>query len=321
MPIQLFGSDQIIIHYENTDATNDNVSHNNSDSTNITIKEKLTYKFYYYLSKFKHRLDTIHFNVPVIYGASIVHWLILTIWGSLLVSSFLFWYKNVYNKSALLANMLTNFLLFGISDALAQIIYSRTLYISASRFANGDNYNRPASDYSTHNDMDDLHLEPLRTVESIRPVISENVNDNNSCYRSQFDFHRWVCFTFWGWFLSFFQCPWYKFLNFLYTDDPSVVQVFERVLSDQLVYSPVSLYSFFCYSNYIMEHGNDDTFKEKIKDIYVSTLGANYAVWPAVQLINFSFIPRQFQIVFSSSVGVLWNCFLSMRNASQARKI
>lgn len=120
-----------------------------------------------------------------------------------------------------------------------------------------------------------------------------------------------------GIFISFFQAPWYKFLNFFYTEDPTVVQVFERVLSDQLLYSPISLYCFFMFSNYVMEGGDKDTLGKKIQRLYISTLGCNYLVWPMVQFINFLIMPRDFQAPFSSSVGVVWNCFLSMRNASK----
>lgn len=54
----------------------------------------------------------------------------------------------------------------------------------------------------------------------------------------------------------------------------------------------------------------------EIQRLYIGTLGCNYLLWPAVQFINFLAVPKHLQVPFSSSVGVLWNCFLSMRNAS-----
>lgn len=113
-----------------------------------------------------------------------------------------------------------------------------------------------------------------------------------------------------------FQVPWYVILNMLFTEDPSIVQTFERILSDQLFYSPISLYCFFAFANYIMEAGDVYTFRSKIKKIYLSTLAINYMLWPLMQFVNFSFIPKDDQPLFSSCVSVVWNVVLSLRNAS-----
>lgn len=77
----------------------------------------------------------------------------------------------------------------------------------------------------------------------------------------------------------------------------------------------------------------------KLRDMYVPTLKANYAVWPAVQVINFRLMPVQFQLVsamlfadssnpslqtadpivqpFVSTVGIAWTAYLSLTNAAE----
>ncbi|KAF9988971.1 hypothetical protein BGZ75_007996 [Mortierella antarctica] len=59
---------------------------------------------------------------------------------------------------------------------------------------------------------------------------------------------------------------------------------------------------------------------------YLSTLKANYAVWPLVQLVNFgcvtllfSVMPLQLRLPFVSVVGIAWNAYLSMVNTRASR--
>ena len=222
----------------------------------------------------------------------------------------------------------TNVLLFGTSDCLAQVIScllaykvdpvpnivdkaARTFMSGFSSQSEDDLFSDIEEDASVFNDYGPQDISARLSLEREGHGAAEwDADDRQDPYLDIFNFYRWICFMFWGLFLSFFQVPWYKFLNYFYTEDPTVVQVLERVLSDQLVYSPISLYSFFMYSNYIMEHGDGETFQTKIKNIYISTLGCNYLVWPMVQFINFLLVPKHLQVPFSSSVGVLWNCCL-----------
>lgn len=49
------------------------------------------------------------------------------------------------------------------------------------------------------------------------------------------------------------------------------------------------------------EGGGRRAIAHKLRDMYVPTLKANYAVWPAVQIINFRLMPVQFQLVSCTS--------------------
>lgn len=277
-----------------------------------------------------------------VFKITILHWSLLITWATLLFR-FTYIYRKLYQKTNLVATMLTNILLFGCSDILAQSIscfysslsYSSTMAPTASFFNPSlllSRFNSNGSLFSTSLNDDDLGYESDTTIiydqYGITPANSDDENEyhydleslDNMNQRPNnkilFNFWRWGCFMFWGSFIANFQVPWYKFLNFMFTSDPSMIQVLERVLSDQLLYSPIFLFFFFSYSNFIMEGGNKETLWIKINKVYISTLGYNLMVWPIAQIINFSIIPKQYQVPFSSSVGVLWNCFLSMKNAS-----
>lgn len=285
-----------------------------------------------------------HFKI---FKITVIHWGVLVTWIGLLLH-FTSVYRSLYRSSALLATMCSNVLLFGTSDCLAQCIscfmcykvdpVPKALDDMTKNIMSGLGSHRRFSrmeeddDYNDNDDMgsDDASIFNDYGIQrdARHPDDEYRVDSQDMEWMSDFDsdvpdhelfsFYRWVCFMCWGWILSFCQVPWYKFLNYLYTEDHTFVQVLERVLTDQLVYSPISLYCFFMYSNYIMEHGDAASFETKIRNIYVSTLGCNYLVWPMVQFINFLLVPKHLQVPFSSSVGVLWNCFLSMRNSSNA---
>lgn len=66
----------------------------------------------------------------------------------------------------------------------------------------------------------------------------------------------------------------------------------------------------------VAEGGGKRAITRKIRDVYVPTLKANYVLWPAVQIINFRFVPLQFQIVRSRRVSVLvaflTSCYYSL---------
>lgn len=51
----------------------------------------------------------------------------------------------------------------------------------------------------------------------------------------------------------------------------------------------------------VAEGGGRRAVAHKLRDMYVPTLKANYAVWPAVQIINFRLMPVQFQLVSCKS--------------------
>ncbi|AAS53939.2 AFR568Cp [Eremothecium gossypii ATCC 10895] len=228
-------------------------------------------------------------------------------------------YGWLYERSVLVATYCSNVLLFGLSDCAAQGLACAAT--EASR-AGG-----PLA--ATRELLVQLRPQPpvrldeedeLRAFSDYGPRPESHMTESEGVWVEEeprrFDFYRWGCFMLWGAVMANFQVPWYRLLNYLYTDDPTVVQVLERVLSDQLLYSPLSLYCFFWYSNYVIEGGTEETFALKIQRVYVSTLGCNYAVWPLVQFLNFLVIPKSLQVPFSSSVGVLWNIFLSLRAAS-----
>lgn len=324
----------------------------NHAPTPITLKDKFNYHVYQYSVKIRHFLDNMNLsNVPKISNVSILHWFLLFGFVTLLLYHFIFVFAKLYAYSPVLNNICTNVLLMGISDNMAQIIEIK--YNNRNTVMNG-NENLVKPEYYNEMDSFTMHPfrvraassmtdpsqaslsgtttqtnEPLITdlsVDDLFDLESQKIKSSNSTSpltisldqsigKENFKFYRWVCFIFWGAMIAVPQCFWYKILNFYFTEDPGIVQILERMLSDQLVYSPILLYMFFYYSNYVMEHGTAEKFQQKLKDLYLSTIMINYMIWPLAQIINFSMIKPHYQPIFSSTISLFWNCLLSYRNS------
>ncbi|AET40646.1 uncharacterized protein Ecym_6264 [Eremothecium cymbalariae DBVPG len=317
MPVQLLGRDQIAVAYE-APATG------SSEGGFGHFERSWQDRFIEIFERFRRSRV---FQVPI------VHCILLTVWLVLLTK---FWgvYGGIYKRSALLATYCSNILLFGLSDLLAQCIscvmasqidpVPRVINNTAKNIMMHLQRRDPSESLFEDEEMDDEvdnvsvfnDYGPQRAAVGIYDPDDMGLDFGAEQAIQNFNLYRWACFVAWGWFMANFQVPWYIILNYLFTEDPTVVQVLERVLSDQLLYSPISLYCFFMYSNYIMERGDEKSFAKKIQRVYLSTLGCNYLVWPMVQFINFLLMPKPLQVPFSSAVGVVWNCFLSMRTAA-----
>lgn len=272
------------------------------------------------LKKIKHRF-LLYVSRPLL-KVPLLNWLIMTSLSCLLIK-LSFHYHKLYTKSSIIASCCTNVVLFAISDTLAQSIASfRGLgqNFALPEFHDGVNTQRQRS-----NSVSSVFVDYGQENIGLHNLETESVGKSSSANRYTqhhviFDFRRLLGFTLWGFFMAFIQVAWYMFLNSMYLELPVFVTVCARVLTDQLCFSPVSLYSFFAYSTIVLESGTRADLYEKVKNIYLSTLVANYLVWVPVQFMNFLIVPKNLQVPFSSSVGVLWNCFLSLRNAANSSK-
>ncbi|KAJ2354775.1 hypothetical protein GGF43_003067 [Coemansia sp. RSA 2618] len=99
-----------------------------------------------------------------------------------------------------------------------------------------------------------------------------------------------------------------------------MVAVSKRVVADQCIYAPLGIAGFFIAMNF-MEGRDWESAKARLRQFYWPTLVANYAVWPAVQAINFGFIPPLYRVPFSSVVSIFWNAFISWSNAQSANTV
>lgn len=105
---------------------------------------------------------------------------------------------------------------------------------------------------------------------------------------------------------------WYALLDILLPGKVTLWIVLCKVLLDQTVWSGTVIAVFFLFISF-MEGHSFPLMRQRCRDQWWPTLVVNWLVWPLVQLINLSLVPRQYQIVLVSAVSVPWNVFLSLR--------
>uniref|UniRef100_A0A060T8S9 ARAD1D13706p n=1 Tax=Blastobotrys adeninivorans TaxID=409370 RepID=A0A060T8S9_BLAAD len=262
-----------------------------------------------------------------VFRIPILNWFIIIFYAAFLVRLSLR-FKELYAKQPLLTMMVTNILLYGLADTLAQTLSSMIAFRPEPldqpqsslfvRYILEKGRPRRIILDEEEDDLLDLGLE-LGEDDFISDESSPSTSPGPQPQRNKevFRFQRLALFSIWGFILSFFQSPWYAFLNGAMTEDNKFISVLRRVLTDQLCFSPVSLLGFFTYTTIVMENGDRAAVTEKLRTSYLPTLVLNYAIWPAAQFINFLFIPGPMQIPFSSTIGVFWNAYLSLKNASK----
>lgn len=131
-----------------------------------------------------------------------------------------------------------------------------------------------------------------------------------------FDFERLIRFMSYGFIMSPVQYHWFAFLTKAFPlakGAGGLVQPLKRTACDQLIMAPIgmrvlwigvgdfvlTLQGLSCFYTFmtVAEGGGSKAVRRKFEDAYLPTLKANWLIWPAVQLINFKFMPLQFQIV------------------------
>lgn len=285
------------------------------------------------------------FNSYRLFNITSINYGILSMFGYLLVKLTTRYHK-LYTRSSILATIATNIVLYGISDTLAQSITqflelhnsSNNSWIISVHNRNSSSVgitldnntmNDPSNlfaDYGDENttDLEDNNIDNDLGAHAYTVDLESHSNIPHNQFEPQisktdFKFRRFFGFISWGFIMAFIQVGWYMFLNAMFTDMPTLVSVLERDLTDQLLFSPISLACFFAFTTIIIEKGDSETYKEKMYKLYVTTLAVSISVWFPVQFINFSLMPKKFQVPFSSSVGVIWNCYLSFRNAAASQ--
>ena len=90
----------------------------------------------------------------------------------------------------------------------------------------------------------------------------------------------------------------------------------KKMLLDQIVWAPSFLAMFFCLVS-AMNGKDREQIKDKFKNDYATALKVNYMIWPAVQIINFKFVPMQHRVIVVNIVALFWNTYLAYASHKQ----
>ncbi|KJZ71364.1 hypothetical protein HIM_09247 [Hirsutella minnesotensis 3608] len=211
-------------------------------------------------------------------------------------------FNSYYEERPLMTMMVTNAILGGVADTVAQGITS--IRQRAVRKSGGVSKN------------DDFAIE-IRELDRKNTLLDRDLVPDSKALPPPFDFERLTRFMAYGFCIAPLQFKWFRFLEraFPMTKTSAFAPAMKRVVFDQFIYAPFGVGLFFVVMT-VAEGGGKRAVSNKLRDMYVPTLKANYLVWPAVQIVNFRLIPVQFQLPFVSTIGIAWTAYLSLSNAS-----
>ena len=84
----------------------------------------------------------------------------------------------------------------------------------------------------------------------------------------------------------------------------------KKMILDQGIWAPCFLVMFFSAVG-ALDGNSAKQIKEKLKKDFVPALKVNYMIWPAVQLLNFYFVPMQHRVIVVNFVALFWNTYLA----------
>lgn len=113
---------------------------------------------------------------------------------------------------------------------------------------------------------------------------------------------------------------WYRFLDRYVTFPTSNNKtLLSRVVLDQLLFAPVNI-AYFYTAQGVLERKTSAEISNKLSASWGSTVLDNWKLWPAVQLLNFKFVPLEHRLLVVNLVSLGWNCVLSAKNAAGGGK-
>jgi hypothetical protein len=210
-------------------------------------------------------------------------------------------FNSYYAKRPVLTTMITNAVLGGIADTVAQSLTA----IRERAVRKGT-------------DKDDFLAIEIHELDKRNPFSSHDLIPDSKRLPPPFDFERLTRFMAYGFLMAPVQHKWFGFLSrtFPVTKTAALIPAMKRVAFDQFLFAPVGLGIFFTFMT-VAEGGGKRAVTRKFQEVYVPALKANYLVWPAVQIINFRLMPIQFQIPFVSTIGIAWTAYLSLTNSAE----
>ncbi|MCJ1312731.1 Protein required for ethanol metabolism [Agyrium rufum] len=104
---------------------------------------------------------------------------------------------------------------------------------------------------------------------------------------------------------------WYRFLQKRIVLRSENATIFARVMTDQVVFASTNLFLFLS-SMAIMEGSSPS---DKLESTYWNALKKNWMLWPAVQAVNFKYVPLDARVFVVNIVSLGWNCYLSYVNS------
>ncbi|KAG4072063.1 hypothetical protein HA402_015562 [Bradysia odoriphaga] len=112
---------------------------------------------------------------------------------------------------------------------------------------------------------------------------------------------------------------WYGVMDKAIKAKSPAIKTMIKVGIDQLIFAPIFIAALVSTISYTQDQ-NIQTIKGKLRTEYTDILLCNYYVWPWVQIVNFRFVPLNYQVLLTQCVAFLWNIYISWKTHSTVHK-
>ncbi|KAH8299917.1 hypothetical protein KR044_007392, partial [Drosophila immigrans] len=94
-------------------------------------------------------------------------------------------------------------------------------------------------------------------------------------------------------------------------EQPPLQRAVKKMLIDQAGFAPI----FTLCLSYLVPFVNGEAHKDiiqRIRENNFMVMARSYMLWPMAQIINFTIIPLNFQVLYVQLIALIWNCYLSL---------
>jgi protein Mpv17 len=167
-----------------------------------------------------------------------------------------------------------------------------------------------------------LHNDHQDEIETIREQHTQKISTENTTTPAPIDYTRTVqCASYGALVTGPISAVWYPYLDRL-CNQYKVAARFGvwgapilKVFADEFIMHPPCLLMFYGYMN-VCEGGTLETYERKLRSEFLRSWLTSLAVWPVVLLGTFRFLPVYAQAPLINVCCIVWDGFLSNRNAA-----
>ncbi|CAD5114178.1 DgyrCDS3320 [Dimorphilus gyrociliatus] len=131
--------------------------------------------------------------------------------------------------------------------------------------------------------------------------------------KSEYNFKRGFRFLAFGTILAGPMLrTWHVFLARTIEAHSKRLTFLKMTAADQTIMPPVFLSIFISVMTYSKTFSRE-AVQTALKNDFKPVLLNSYKIWPAVQLINFYFVPLHHRVLFTNVIALLWNTYLAWK--------
>ena len=113
---------------------------------------------------------------------------------------------------------------------------------------------------------------------------------------------------------------WYAILEAVVRIEHRLLGILVRLMLDIVIFSPVAVGGYFTWRALLNGEGLDGVaLNLKVK--WEKALYASWQFWPIANIVNFSFVPVQFRVLYNNMLSLLWSGYLSHVNSKKLEQM